>query len=144
MKIELFVGDGWTPFDERVGNEQVAFHLTDPNDRLDVPASTRALAERLETRVRELYPDADVIVSPPHPAGKLAVVSEIDPLGDAADEALVLDAQELQDPGFDAAEIIAGEIEGQLAGIVEAEPTHWQVGQVELGDDQEASDETGS
>jgi hypothetical protein len=126
VRIELFIGEGWSPFSYEEG-EEVAWRLASP-DELDVDATVRKLAEVFAARVRELYPDADVMISPQAASdGRLAAVDVSDSTAEAVDEALPLTEEELQGEGFDPGEMIAGEIYGQLDGIIHGRPNDYRV-----------------
>jgi len=126
MRIQLFIGEGWTPF-QLEENESVSWKLPGAEE-LDVPASTEKLAEVFEDRVRDVYPDADIEVLP-QAAGNGRLVA-VDLTGDApeiADEALALTAEDLEGGGFAPGAIIEGEIAGLLDGIIQERTHTWQV-----------------
>jgi hypothetical protein len=126
MRIQLFIGAGWAPFD-REGNEAVSWPL--PNaERLNVPASIEALALLFEKKVRDVYDNAEVEVLPEAAGG--GALAAVDMTGDTletADDALALNAEDLQRGGFDAPAMIAGELEGLLDGIIQNQKPSWQV-----------------
>ncbi|MGI8475781.1 MAG: hypothetical protein ACR2OO_05365 [Thermomicrobiales bacterium] len=126
MRIELFIGDGWTPF-ALEENEDLAFTPERPEE-IDVEASTRRLAELLEARVREVWPKGEVVVSAQAAGeGLLSEVGFDD--GDLANlgDLVALTAADLEDPAEVAPLIVAGEIEGLLDGIVQEQPHTWRV-----------------
>jgi hypothetical protein len=126
VRIELFIGEGWSPFTYEEG-EAVAWRLASP-DAVDVDATVRKLADVFAERVRELYPDAEVVISPQAAGdGRLAAVDVSDSPPEAVDEALPLTEEELEQGGFDPGEMIAGEIYGQLDGIIHGRPNDYRV-----------------
>lgn len=126
MHIQLFIGEGWTPF-QREANESVSWELPGA-ERLDVPASTEKLAGVFADRVRDVYPDAEIKVRPQAIGnGRLLAV---DLTGDApgvADEALDLTAEDREGGGFAPSAMIEGEIAGLLDGIIQERTPTWQV-----------------
>lgn len=126
MRIQLFIGEGWTPF-QREANESVSWELPGA-ERLDVHASTEKLAGVFADRVRDVYPNADIEVLP-QAVGNGRLVA-VDLTGDApgvADEALVLTAKDLEGGGFAPGAMIEGEIAGLLDGIIQERTHTWQV-----------------
>jgi hypothetical protein len=126
MKIKLYVGEGWIPFAFEEG-EPVSWSLPSAAE-LDVRASVARLAWVFAERVREIYPNDEVEVLPA--ASGAGALCQVD-LGDASLEeinaALALNADELADPGFAPAEMIEGEIEGLLDGIIRERTHTWKV-----------------
>lgn len=126
MKITLYTGDGWTPFTYDEG-EVVTWNLPVADD-LDLPASVARLSELFAARVREVYADDEVEVLPAADGGgELVTVDLSDASPEEADSALALNAEDLADPGFDPAAMIAGEIEGLLDGIITDQTHAWKV-----------------
>jgi hypothetical protein len=126
MRIQLFTGDGWAPF-QPDGSDSVSWQLPGA-EHLNLPASTEKLADVFQHRVKEIYSDAVVEVLP-HAAGHGRLVS-VDLTGEApevADEALALTAEELESGGFEPGAMIEGEIEGLLAGIIDERGHTWKV-----------------
>jgi hypothetical protein len=126
MRIQLFTGDGWAPF-QPGGSDSVSWQLPGA-DHLNLPASTEKLADVFQHRVKEIYPDADIEVLP-HAAGQGRLAS-VDVTGDspeAVDDALALTNQELESGGFEPGAMIEGEIEGLLAGIIDERGHTWKV-----------------
>lgn len=126
MRIQLFIGPGWAPFD-REGDEAVSWSL--PNaERLDVPASIEALAVLFEEMVRDVYSDAVIEVLPEAAGG--GALAAVDMTGDSpqtADDALALNADDLQRDGFDPPAMIVGELEGLLDGIIQNQKPSWHI-----------------
>jgi len=126
VRIELFTGEGWTPFTYEEG-EEVAWRLPSP-DVLDIDASIRKLSDLFAERVRELYPDAEVAVSPQSAGdGRLASVDVSGTSMEVVDGALPLTADELEEDGFDPGAMIEGEIAGQLDGLINQRAYDWRV-----------------
>ena len=126
MRIQLFIGEGWAPF-RPSESETVTWELLEA-DRLDLAASTEKLAGEFEERVRDIYSDAE-IDGVEHAAGDGRLVT-VDLTGDTietADEALAVTAEDLEAGGFTPEEMIAGEIEGLLDGIIQDRTHTWQV-----------------
>jgi hypothetical protein len=126
MRIQLFIGEGWAPF---VPNESETVTWDLPGAAtLDLAASTEKLAALFEDRVRDVYPDAEIEVAP-HWSGEGQLVA-VDLTGDpaeTADEALAMTAEDLAEGGYVPAEMIAGEIEGLLDGLIQQQTHSWQV-----------------
>lgn len=127
MRIELFIGDGWTPFLLEPG-EELAFELDSP-DSIDLDVVTAQLALALEARVKDLWPAATIVVSPQR-SGETRLSSVTLDEADLANlgELVGMEPGDLEHPALDGAAMIEGEIEGQLAGIVEAQPHTWRFG----------------
>jgi hypothetical protein len=126
MKIKLFIREGWTPFTLEEG-ESVAWVLPNLGD-LDVRESTRRLSEVFAERVREVYPDAEVEVLPAAAGNGALVAVELDgTTSEEIDEALALTAEDLEDEGYSPAQMIEGEIEGLLDGIIQDRTHTWKV-----------------
>ena len=126
VKIDLFIGDGWAPFNLEPG-ESVAWDLPDAHE-LDVAATLDKLATEFEAKVREVYPDAEIAVRPQAEGdGHLVRVDLSGTSDERVDEALALTSEDLADDGFDPAAMIEGEIAGLLDGIVRDRPNTWRV-----------------
>lgn len=126
MNINLFIGEGWTPF-MLEENESVAWSVANI-DELDVAASIDKLGTVFEERIREIYSDAEIAVLPQAAGDGHLVTVELDPRDvQSADDVLALDETDLQDDGFSPAAIIEGEIAGILDGIIQERTHTWQV-----------------
>jgi|GEM_PF-3752518 len=126
MNINLFIGEGWTPF-MLEENESVAWSVANI-DELDVAASIDKLGTVFEERIREIYSDAEIAVLPQEAGDGHLVTVELDPRDvQSADDVLALDETDLQDDGFSPAAIIEGEIAGILDGIIQERTHTWQV-----------------
>ncbi len=126
MRIDLFIGEGWTPF-TLGANETMAWPLPNAN-RLDLSASAEKLAHVFEERVRNVYPDADVTVRPEAEGGGLLCAVDLDDTADeTADDARPLTSDDLEDDGFSPAALIEGEIAGLLDGIIQERTHTWKV-----------------
>lgn len=126
MKINLFIGRGWSPFTLEEG-ESVAWSLPDA-DSVDVRESVRRLSEAFAERVREVYPDADIQILPAAAGnGDLCDVELGETTPDEIDAALALTSDDLEDEGYSPAQMIEGEIEGLLDGIIQERTHTWKV-----------------
>jgi hypothetical protein len=126
MKIQLFIGEGWSPF-QYDPNESIVWEL--PNaDRLDVEASIEKLAVTFEEKVRDVYSDADVEVLPQASGGgQLVAVDLSDATEESVDDVLALTSEDLESDGFTPGAMIEGEIAGLLDGIIQERTNTWQV-----------------
>src|SRR4051812_12416817 len=108
MKITLFIGEGWTPFTYEEGETVTwALPVADP---LDIPASVARLSEVFAERVREVYPDAEVVILPAAAGnGALCAVDLGETTPEEIDAALELTAEDLEEGGYSPAEMIEGE-----------------------------------
>jgi hypothetical protein len=126
MQIQLFIGKGWTPFTFEEG-ESLSWVLPNLGD-LDIPASAARLSAVFAERVREVYSHADVEILPAAAGNGALCDVELGGITEAEiDAALELTAEDLEDEGYSPAEMIEGEIEGILDGIIQDRTHTWKV-----------------
>lgn len=126
MRIDLYIGEGWAPFNLESG-ENISWSLPNANE-LDIPHTLENLGTVFEAKVREVYPDAEIVVRPQAEGDGHLVTVDLSETSDASvDEALALTSEDLEEDGYDPAALIEGEIAGLLDGIIRDRPTTWQV-----------------